>query len=112
MMETKWLQPILDVNRNAFQVWYQSASQMQEQTEQMLNQIWDQAPMAPEGSKKVLNQWSELFKKEQEIMKKTVDQGFDTMEQLLAGQEPKQEKKEDKAEKSKPAAGKTASAQA
>ncbi|MFP4629711.1 MAG: hypothetical protein ACLFMQ_03195, partial [Desulfohalobiaceae bacterium] len=104
MMEAKWLQPILDVNRNAFQVWHQSASQMQEQSEKMLNQIWDQAPMAPEGSKKVLNQWSELFKKEQEIMKNAVEQGFDAMERLVVGQEAKQEQKEDKTEKSKPAA--------
>ena len=110
MMETtKLMQPVVDANKIAFQTWYQSVSAMQDQAEQMMNYVWNQAPMVPESSKKAFNEWVSLLRKERENMKKTVDQGFDSLEQLLIGKEKKQEEKAEKA-KSSTSSSKAASA--
>jgi hypothetical protein len=107
MMEAKWMQPIVDANKIAFQTWFQSLSAMQDQTEKMMHTLWNQAPVVPESSKKMFNEWVDMFKKGRENMKKTVDQGFDTWEQFLAGTESKQD---DKNEKAKSSTAKSASA--
>lgn len=94
MMEgMKLVQPVMNANKIAFQTWFQSVSAMQDQAEQMMNYVWKQSPMVPESSKKVVNEWANLLKKERENMKKTVDQSFERFEQLLAGTEAQQEKK-------------------
>jgi hypothetical protein len=93
MMETtQFVQPVVNANKIAFQTWFQSVSAMQDQAEQMMNYVWNQTPMVPESSKKVVNEWVNLLKKERENVKKTVDQSFESLEQLLAGTEAKQEK--------------------
>jgi hypothetical protein len=107
MMEAKWIQPIVDANKVAFQTWFQSVSAMQDQTEKVMNTIWNQTPMMPESSKKMFHDWVDMCKKGREEMKKTVDQGFQTWEQFLASPEGKPE---DKAEKAKSSTSKTSSA--
>jgi hypothetical protein len=107
MMEAKWMKPILEANKAAVQCWYQSVSNMQDQTEQMLSQIWDQAQLVPEDSKKICQQWMELCKKERQNLQRTLEQGFETMEQFLTAPGAKQQ---EKAQKSSAAASKSASA--
>lgn len=119
MMETKWIQPVLEVNKFAFQGWYQAVSSMQDQAEKMMHNSWEQVPVVPESSKQLLSQWVKLCKKERENLKKTVDQGFETFEKFMAGPEnkaepekqpeEKSEEKEEKGGKSKSATSKTAS---
>lgn len=112
MMETKWIQPVLEVNKFAFQGWYQAVSSMQDQAEKMMYNTWDQSPVMPESSKQLLSQWVELCKKERDNFKKTVDQGFETLEKFMAEPAKKHEEKEEKEEKggkTKSATGKTAS---
>lgn len=109
-METKWMQPVLNVNKIAFQGWYQAVSSMQDQAEKMMYNAWKQAPVVPESSKQLLSQWVELCKKERENLKKTVDQGFETFEKFVADSEKKAEtanKHEEKGGKSKSATSKT-----
>ncbi len=108
-METKWMRPVLDANKIAFQGWYQAVSSMQDQAEKMLHNTFEQFPVAPESSKQLFGQWVDLCKKERENLKKTVDQSFEAFEKLMAGQEKKHEEKEEKNGKSKPATSKTAS---
>jgi len=98
MMEAKWMQPIVDANKIAFQTWFHSVSAMQDQTEKMMNTLWSQSPVVPESNRKMFNEWVDMFKKGRDNMKKTVDQGFDAWEQFLAGPENKQD---DKTEKTK-----------
>lgn len=108
MLETKWMRPVLDVHKAAFQGWYQSVSSLQDQAEQMMHSVWDQVPVLPESSKQMLNLWTDLYKKEQENIKSTVDLGFEAFEQILGEPEKKQETKP---EKSKSASSKTASSE-
>ncbi|MFP4587982.1 MAG: hypothetical protein ACLFM3_08050 [Desulfohalobiaceae bacterium] len=97
MMQAQWMQPVLESNKMAFQVWYQTVSHMQDQAEQVLDQLWEQSPVAPEAGKKAYKEWIELCKKERENLKKTWEQGFETWENLLAGAEPAQQQKPEKA---------------
>ncbi len=103
-MEAKWMQPIVDANKIAFQTWFHSVSAMQDQTEKMVNTLWSQSPVVPESSRKMFNEWADMLKKGRDNVKQTVDQGFDTWEQLLSGPESKQDNK------AKPSTAKSASA--
>ncbi len=98
MIETKWMQPVLETNKIAFQAWYSSVSSMQDQAEQMMDLAWNQVPVVPESNKKLLREWTNLFKKERDNLKKMMDEGLETFERLFFAQV---EGKEEKAEKSK-----------
>ena len=104
MMEAmKFVQPVMNANKIAFQTWFQSVSAMQDQAEQMMNYAWKQSPMVPESSKKMVNEWMSMFKKERENVKKTVDHSFEQFEQLLGGTESKPEEKTKSSSSSKSA---------
>ncbi|MFO8032583.1 MAG: hypothetical protein R6U22_08570 [Desulfohalobiaceae bacterium] len=105
MMEAKWMKPVLEANKAAVQSWYQSVSSMQDQTEQILTELWDQAPLVPEENKKICKQWMEMCKKERQNMQKTLEQGFETMEKFLSFPAAKQE---ESSEKTKATASKSA----
>lgn len=107
MMETQLMQPIVGAPKVAFQTWFQSVSAMQDQTMKVMDTLWSQVPIVPEKNKKMLAEWTDTFQKGREEMKKVIDHGFDTWEQVLFGAEKTQDTK---AEGAKSSTSKAASA--
>ena len=107
MMEAKLMQPVVDANKVAFQAWFQSVSAMQDQTMKVMDNLWSQAPIVPEKNKKMLAEWTDTFQKGRSEMKKVIDHGFDTWEQVIFGSEKTQDTK---AEGTKSSSSKAASA--
>ncbi|MBS3780405.1 MAG: hypothetical protein KGY41_08420 [Desulfovermiculus sp.] len=107
MMEKQLMQPIVGAHKVAFQTWFQSVSAMQDQTMKVMDNLWSQVPIVPEKNRKMFTEWTDTLQKGRAEMKKVIDQGFDTWEQVLFGPEKTQDTK---AEGTKSSPSKAASA--
>ena len=74
---------MIDFNKTTFDNAFHSMVMLQEQTEKMVNTLWQQTPWLPEDGKKVLDQWVKLYKKGRDDFKKAVDQNFKKAEALF-----------------------------
>ncbi len=80
MLQQDYLKKMVNMNKLVFDNSYNVMTMFQDQAERMTNLLLDQNPLGSEQSKKMINDWCETCKKGQDSIKKTVDQGFQTIE--------------------------------
>ena len=56
----------------------------------MMDTLWSQFPIVPEKNKKMFAEWTDTLQKGREEIKKVIDHGFDSWEQVLLGPEETQ----------------------
>ena len=85
MEQFNGIKQMVQFNKNAFDKSYNAMEMLFEQNEKMTNSILGHAPWMPEEGKKAVNEWMQLYKKGCDDFKKTVDQTYEDLENLLAG---------------------------
>ena len=78
------MKQVMEFNRMAFDSVFTSLKVVQEQTERMTNLSLEQATMLPKEGKKVITEWLEACKKGSETLQKSVDDGFQRLEAIIA----------------------------
>ena len=79
----KMAKQVITFQKSLFENSYHAMNMIFEQTENMVNSFIKQMPMVPEESKKVMDDVIGFYKKSRDDFKKTVDEGFKKMEELL-----------------------------
>jgi len=76
---------VISFQKSLFDNTYNAVTAMQDNSENMMNGILKQFPWVTEEVKKPLNESIASIKKTRNDYKKTVDQGFDKLEELIGG---------------------------
>lgn len=79
----KMAKQVITFQKSLFENSYHAMNMIFEQTENMVNSFIKQMPMVPEESKKVMDDVIGFYKKSRDDFKKTVDEGFKKMEEML-----------------------------
>jgi polyhydroxyalkanoate synthesis regulator phasin len=74
---------MINFQKNLFENSYHAMNMVFEQTETMMDGFIKQMPMVPENSKKVMSDVLGFYKKSRDDFKKTIDEGFTRMEDVL-----------------------------
>ncbi len=77
---------MIDFQKTTFDNMYNSMVMLQDHTEKLANTLFEQATWIPEESSRVVNQWTEIFKKGRNDLKVAVDDSFSKMEKLLTAE--------------------------
>ena len=86
-METgKIAKQMIDFQKTAFDNTFGAMVALQDQTEKMVNITIEQSAWLPKDGKKVINEWTETYKKGRDEFKKFVDENFSRAEGFFAGQ--------------------------
>jgi len=86
-METgKIAKQMIDFQKTAFDNVFGAMVALQDQTEKMVNITIEQSAWLPKDGKKVINEWTETYKKGRDDFKKFVDENFSRAEGFFAGQ--------------------------
>ncbi|RPJ01128.1 MAG: hypothetical protein EHM36_13795 [Deltaproteobacteria bacterium] len=90
MMDTKMVKQVIEFQKAAFDNTFNVISMLQDQTEKTFHTFLEggMSPM-PEEGKKILNEWTESFKKGREEFKKVMDDGFKRVENYFARENAK-----------------------
>jgi polyhydroxyalkanoate synthesis regulator phasin len=78
---------MINFQKNLFENSYHAINMVCEQTETIMNGFIKQMPMVPEKSKKVMDDVLGFYKKSRDDFKKTVDEGFNRMEDIFMPKE-------------------------
>jgi hypothetical protein len=74
---------VLSYQRSLFESAFNAMCAVQDQTEQMTETMLKQMNWMPEDTKKSLRETVEMYKKARENYKKSVEEGFDRMEEMF-----------------------------
>ena len=75
---------MIDTYKATFDSSFSAMMTLQDQMERMSNLFWGQMVNVPEEAKKGLNEWTKSHKKNCEVFKKMMDDGFKNLESLTA----------------------------
>ena len=73
-------QQVIDFNKATFDNTFDTITALQDHSEKMVNIFLEKASLFPPEGKKVITEWIEAYKKGQKDFKKSVDDGFKTVE--------------------------------
>lgn len=73
----------IDLNRKAFNNWFVAVSLSQDQSERMVNMIFDQAAWLPSEGRRVIKDWVTISRKAQETCRTLIHNSFNRMESLF-----------------------------
>ena len=76
---------MIDFQKTTFDNMYNSMVMLQDHTEKLANKLFEQATCIPEESRRVVNQWTEIFKNGRHDFK-AMDDSFGKMEKLLTAE--------------------------
>lgn len=86
-MDSSWIaKQMIDFQKTTFDNMYNSMVMLQDHTEKLANTLFEQATWIPEESSRIVNQWTEIFKKGRNDFKVAVDDSFSKMEDLLTAE--------------------------
>ena len=85
MKQFNALKQMVQFNKNAFDKGYTAMEELFVQNEKITNSILGHAPWMPEEGKKAVDEWMQLYKRGCDDFKETVDQTYNSVENLLAG---------------------------
>lgn len=77
---------MIDFQRTTFDNIYNSMVMLQDHTEKLAITLFEQATWIPEESSRVVNQWTEIFKKGRNDLKVAVEDSFSKMEKLITAE--------------------------
>jgi hypothetical protein len=83
MEPTKIAKEIMGLQRTLFDNTYDAVTAMQDNSENMINNFLNQFPWVNEDAKKPFNDSVTFIKKAREDSRKTIDQGFDKLAELV-----------------------------
>jgi polyhydroxyalkanoate synthesis regulator phasin len=95
-MDSSWIaKQMIDFQKTTFDHTFDAMVMLQDQTEKVANTLFEQATWFPEEGKRVIIQWTEIYKKGRDDLKSAVDDHFSKMVDLLSpakqGDKPQQE---------------------
>jgi hypothetical protein len=85
MDQKELLKKMLEFNKTSFDNSFSAMVMIQNQTEQMVNTLLDQATWIPAEGKKAISEWVDSYKKGRETFKKAVDDGFKKVDDSFGG---------------------------
>ena len=86
-METgKIAKQMIDFQKTAFNNTFGAMVALQDQAERMVNLTIEQSAWLPKDGKKVINEWTEAYKKGRDDYKKFVDENFNRVEGFFVDQ--------------------------
>lgn len=77
-------QPMLDFSKASLDNSFAAFMMFQEQLDRWTQLFWGQMLSFPEETKKSLAEWNRTFRKNCDTFKKAMDEGFKTLESLVA----------------------------
>lgn len=83
MEPTQSAKEMIGLQRALFDNTYNAVTAMQDTSENMINDLFNQLPWVTEEAKKPFNDSVAFIKKVREDQKKTIDQGFDKLAELV-----------------------------
>jgi len=84
-MEPKQIaKQMIQFNKAAFDNTFNAMTVLQEQTEKMVNNYLEQAPMIPAEGKRAIADWMKAYKKGREDFKSTVEDNYKKVEDFFA----------------------------
>jgi hypothetical protein len=79
-MDKTWMaKQMIDFQKTAFDNTFNTMVMIQDHSEKMVNTFFNQADWFPEEGRKVIGQWTEIYKKGRDDMKSAVDENFDRL---------------------------------
>jgi hypothetical protein len=78
------MKQVMEFNRMAFDNVFNALNLVQEQTAKLTALSLEQTTMLPKEGKKVFTEWLEACRKGSETLKKSVDDGFQRLEAIIA----------------------------
>jgi hypothetical protein len=83
-MDASWIaKQMIDFQKTTFDNMYNSMVMLQDHTEKCANTLFEQATWIPEEGSRVVNQWSDIFKKGRHDFKLAMDDFFTKCDDLL-----------------------------
>ena len=74
---------MIDFNKATFENAYNTVVLLQDQAERMTSTVMDQTTWMPEEGKKAVNEWVKAYKKGRDDIKKSMDHGFEQVENFV-----------------------------
>lgn len=93
MAKKEMVKQMMDLHKAAFENYFSMMVMFQDQTEKLFRPFVDNIPGMNDEGKKVIDQWTEEYKKSRDDFKKAIDNGYDKAEaffdfnEMLAFQE-------------------------
>ena len=75
---------MVDFQKNLFDNAFNAVCTVQDQTEEMVNMMLKQMAWIPEESKDSVKNWAEMYKNARENYKKSVETGFEKLEEIFS----------------------------
>ena len=85
MVQSQFINQMIQFNKTAFDNSFKAMEMLRKQNEKTAISLLDQAVWLPEGGKKAINEWMQVYKKGCDDFKKGVDLNFKNVEDLFAG---------------------------
>ena len=83
-MENKEIvKQMMDFHKSLVENSFSTTAKYQNQTEKLLKTFVDHIPGISDEGKKVIDQWSDAYKKGIDDLKKTIDEGYEKVEELF-----------------------------
>ena len=74
------VQQMIDLHKTSFDNFFSLMVMIQDQTEKLLRHFLDNTPGISDEGKKVIDQWTNEYKKNRDNFKKTIDNGYEKVE--------------------------------
>ncbi|MEW6377308.1 MAG: hypothetical protein AB1502_16145 [Thermodesulfobacteriota bacterium] len=87
MEQRQLIKQMLDFNKTTFNNTFNAVAMLQDQAERMTKMFLEQAAWLPEEGKKILNDWTDGFKKGRDDFKNAMDESFKKVEEFFAKSE-------------------------
>lgn len=80
MDSQKIIQQMIDLHKTSFKNFFSMMVMLQDQTEKLLMPFVDNAPGISDEGKKVIDQWTNEYKRSRDNFKKAIDNGYEKVE--------------------------------
>lgn len=71
---------MIDLQKSSFDNGYETVVTLQDQTEKIFNAFLDQATWIPSESRGAMNEWTNMYKKGRDDLRKLVDDGYNKVD--------------------------------
>ena len=85
MVPSQWINQMIQFNKTAFDNSYKAMETLGRQNEKITNSLLEESVWLPEGGKKAVKEWMQVYKKGCDDLKKTADQNYKTVEEFFTG---------------------------
>ena len=83
MDNKKMMKQMIDLHKTSFKNSFSTMALLQKQAEKLMKTLVDHTPGISDEGKKVIDQWTEAYKKGFEDLNKAIDEGYDKVEEFF-----------------------------